>query len=307
MFCKKREPERWDEMQKSFKTQSKAIDAFDPDLVLAFCSDHFNGFFLKMMPPFCVGFKAEATCDIGGFPGALNVPTELAKELAADLRKQKMDTSISYRMTVDHALSQTLHLMLGGVGARPVIPIFINCITMPFVPFSRSRQLGEAVGRFCKSLDNKKVLFLASGGMSHNPVRYYPALGEGEPAVEAWQISGGDDPKSLTREQWLKRLYNMHHEGAEMIVQGTRTAKDMYLNAEADSKFLDIFVTNELQTYDSWVPQEVIKKAGIGSMELLTWLAAAAAHREAGGRNPVVDFYGVMLEIGIAAGIVYAD
>jgi hypothetical protein len=40
-------------------------------------------------------------------------------------------------------------------------------------------------------------------------------------------------------------------------------------------------------------------------MELITWLAAASAHRQAGGENPVVDFYGITLEIGIAAGIVY--
>ncbi len=306
MFCKKREPEGWNELQQSFASQREAINEFNPDLVIAFCSDHFNGFFLKMMPSFCVGFKAAAEEDIGGFPGPLDVPAELAKRLAEDLRRQKVDTSVSYRMKVDHALSQTLHLMLGGVGARPVIPIFINCITSPFVPFIRARQLGEAVGRFSRGLD-KRVLFLASGGMSHHPVRYYPAIGEGTPEVEAWQISGGDDPKSLSREQWLKRLLDMHHEGAEMIVQGTRTAKDMYLNAEADKKFLDIFVTNKLESYDSWNPQELIKEAGIGSMELLTWLAAAAAHREAGGSNPVVDFYGVTLEIGIAAGIVYAN
>lgn len=306
MFCKKREPEGWDELQRSFATQRENIRNFDPDLVIAFCSDHFNGFFLKMMPSFCVGFKAEAEEDIGGFPGPLDVPAGIARELAADLRRQKVDTSVSYRMKVDHALSQTLHLMLGGVGAYPVIPIFINCITSPFVPFNRARQLGEAVGRFSEGLD-KKVLFLASGGMSHHPVRYYPAIGDGEPAVEAWQISGGDDPNSLSREQWLKRLLDMHHEGAEMIVQGTRTARDMFLNDEADQKFLDIFVTNKLEKYDSWIPQELIAEAGIGSMELLTWLAAAAAHRAVGGNAPVVDFYGVTLEIGIAAGIVYAD
>jgi 2,3-dihydroxyphenylpropionate 1,2-dioxygenase len=306
LYCYKREPERWGELQDALTTQSKAIDAFDPELVIAFGSDHFNGFFLKMMPAFCVGFQATAVADIGGFPGPLDVPAELAKDLATDLRKQNMDPSFSYRMTVDHAFSQTIHLMLGSISARPVIPIFINCINPPYIPFRRSRQLGEAVARFCAGL-GKRVLFLASGGMSHHPRRYYPALGEAEESVEAWQISGGDDPKSLNKQQWLERLLNMHHEGAEMIVRGERTPAQMFLNADADWRFLDTLKENNLEDYDNWDQEALIAEAGIGSMELHAWIAAAAAHKQAGGGFPQVSFYDVMPEIGIAAGVVFAE
>lgn len=306
LYCYKREPERWEELQRSFTVQAEAIRTFDPELVIAFGSDHFNGFFLKMMPSFCVGFQAEAVGDIGGFPGALNVPQDLAQDLTSHLRKQKIDTSVSYRMTVDHAFSQTIHLMLGGISARPVIPIFINCITPPYVPFIRSRLLGEAVGRFSEQL-GKRVLFLASGGMSHHPTRYYPALGDAEESVEAWQISGGDDPISLTKKQWLKRLVDMHHEGAEMIVRGERTAAQMYLNEEADWRFLNILKENRLDEFDNWDQDKLIGEAGIGSMELHTWIASAAAHRQVGGNCPQISFYDVMPEIGIAAGVVFAD
>jgi len=294
------------ELQRAFKDQAEAIDVFDPELIIAFGSDHFNGFFLKLMPSFCVGFEATAVGDIGGFPGSLEVPEDLAKKLVTDLRKQKIDPAVSYRMTVDHAFSQTIQLMLGGLSARPVIPIFINCINPPFVPFSRSRLLGEAVGRFCVEL-GKRVLFLASGGMSHHPTRYYPLPGDAEESVGAWQVSGGEDPKSLTRQQWLDRLYNMHHEGAAMIARGERTAAQMHLNAEADQRFLDIMRENRLDAYDKWDQNKLIAEAGIGSMELHTWIAGAAAHRQAGGNPPQVSFYDVMPEIGIAAGVVYAD
>lgn len=306
LYCFKKEPERWQELQSSFKEQTEAIKAFDPELVIAFGSDHFNGFFLKMMPSFCVGFEASAVADIGGFPGPLDVPAEIAKDLVSDLRRQKIDTSVSYKMTVDHAFSQTLHIMLDGISARPVIPIFINCITPPYVPFVRSRMLGEAVGHFSERLD-KRVLFLASGGMSHHPTRYYPAPGEGEETVAAWQVSGGEDPKSLSKKQWLERLYTMHHEGAEMIVRGERTAKQMFLNADADLRFLDVFKENRLEDYDNWDQEAMIAEAGIGSMELHTWIAGAAAHRAVGGNSPQVSFYGVTPEIGIAAGVVHAD
>ena len=36
-----------------------ALHAFDPDLVVVFGPDHFNGFFYELMPAFCIGTAAE--------------------------------------------------------------------------------------------------------------------------------------------------------------------------------------------------------------------------------------------------------
>lgn len=306
LYCYAREPEDWDGLQRAFAERARAVAEFDPELVVAFGSDHFNGFFLKTMPAFCVGFSAEAAGDIGGFAGPLDIPGEIAADCVEYLRNNDIDPAVSYRMTIDHAFSQTISVILGSLAARPVIPVFINCITTPFVPFRRTRMLGEAIGRFALALD-KRVLFLASGGMSHHPTRYYPEHGKGEQEVEAWKLSGGDDPQSLTPGQWLERLDVMHHEGAGMIARGERTAGDMRLNEESDQRFLDLLMQNRLEEYDDWNQYELVERAGIGSMELHTWIAAAAAHRAAGGRMPVQDFYSVMPELGIAAGIVHAD
>ena len=306
LYCFAKEPEDWDEMQRTYAERAQAVAEFDPKIVFAFGSDHFNGFFLKTMPAFSVGLRAEAVGDIGGFAGALNVPEETAAACVEYLRNNDIDSAVSYQMTIDHAFSQTISVMLGGLAARPVVPVFINCITTPFVPFRRTRLLGEAIGRFAVTLD-RRVLFLASGGMSHHPTRYYPEHGAGEEAVESWKLSGGDDPGSLTPAQWLERLEVMHHEGAEMIVRGERTAEDMRLNAASDRRFLEPFVRNRLEEYDGWNQHELVREGGIGSMELQTWIAAAAAHRAAGGGLPVQDFYSVAPEIGIAAGVVHAD
>ena len=306
LYCYAREPEDWEGLQQAFSARAQAVAEFAPELVVAFGSDHFNGFFLKTMPAFCVGLGAEAAGDIGGFAGPVNVPEETAAACVEYLRANDIDSAVSYSMTIDHAFSQTITIMLGGLTARPVIPVFINCITKPFVPFRRTRMLGEAIGRFALTLD-KKVLFLASGGMSHHPTRYYPEYGTGDREVEAWKLSGGDDPASLTPAQWLERLEVMHHEGAEMIARGERTARDMRLNAESDQRFLELFTQNRLEEYDDWDQHELVERGGIGSMELHTWIAAGAAYRAAGGSMPVQDFYSLMPELGIAAGIVHAD
>lgn len=306
LYCYAKPPEDWDALQAAYARREKAAKAFDADLVIAFGADHFNGFFLKLMPAFCVGMKATAVGDIGGFAGDLDVPAPLAIEITEYLRANDVDPAISSDMIIDHAFSQTIHNMLGGLDAKPVIPVFINAIAEPFVPFRRTRLLGEAIGRFVSS-STMRVLFLASGGMSHNPRRYYPAPGEGTPEIAAWQQSGGDDPASMSHRQYLDLLEEMHHEGAEMIVRGERTAADMKLNREADERFLDIFCDGDLEQFDSWKPHELVAEAGIGSMELHTWIAAAAAHQAAGGGKPVRDFYTVAPELGIACGIVHAD
>ena len=306
LYCFAKEPDDWDALQAAYRERERAAQAYDADLVIAFGADHFNGFFLKLMPAFCIGLKSSAVGDIGGFAGNLDVPKDVATDLVNYLRSEDLDPAVSTDMTIDHAFSQTIHNMLGGLDAKPVIPVFINAIAEPFVPFRRTRLLGEAVGRFA-ARTGKKVLFLASGGMSHNPRRYYPELGEGSPEITAWQLSGGDYPESLTHQQYLDLLEEMHHEGAGMIVRGERTAADMKLNAEADERFLEVFCDGRFEDFDGWDPHALVEEAGIGSMELHTWIAAGAAHRAAGGSAPVRDFYSVAPELGIACGITHAD
>ena len=305
-YCHARKPARWDEIEQVYRERRASLQAFDPELVIAFGSDHFNGFFMKLMPAFCIGAAAHAAADIGGFAGPLEVPGETALECVRALRQSGLDPAVSYDMTVDHAFSQTLTRALGGLDRYPTIPVFINCVTEPFVPFRRTRLLGEAIGRFTATL-GRRVLFLASGGMSHHPTRYYPDFGTGEESVTAWQLSGGSRPESLNEVEWLERLEVMHREGAQMIVDGSRTPEQMRLNPELDKRFLGVLTGGDLTAFDEWDQRQAVEEGGIGFMELQTWIAAAAAYRAGVGGRPVVDLYGVTEELGIATGIVHGD
>jgi 2,3-dihydroxyphenylpropionate 1,2-dioxygenase len=305
IYCYARPPACHDAADQQYAERAAEIRAFDPELVIVFGPDHFNGFFLDLMPPFCAGLKCQAVGDIGGFAGPLRVSGDEALACIKAVRTAGVDLAVSYDMTVDHGFSQTMQRALGALDAYPCIPIFVNGIAPPYVPFRRSRLLGEAVGRFAAGL-GKRVLFLASGGMSHNPTRYYPQYGSGDPRVTGYQLTGGGDAVGLSKAEWLERLDVMHREGALMLIDGRRTRADLKLNPEFDAQFLDIITSTDLSRVDALEPAWMVDQAGIGSLELHTWVAAAAAHAAAGGSAPMVDLYAEALEYGIAFGMVHA-
>ena len=283
----------------------KTIEAFDPERVVIFGSDHFAGFHLRVMPAYCVGVSAEAVDDVGGFGGKLDVPAEDALALAQSLRADGFDPALSYEMRVDHAFSQPLHRLMGSLDRYPVIPVFIGALAPPWLPFSRSHQVGSAVGRFIAK-SGKRTLIVGSGGMSHHPTRYYPLLGEATPDVFAYQMKGAEGG-TFTDDEWFARLLKMHEEGAEMLVSGQRTKEDIKLNPAFDEWFMDRFAVGDLDAFDALDADETFKRAGIGSLELHTWIAALAAQMSAGGALPDRNIYAPTLEYGIGYGMAFSQ
>src|ERR1700685_3361743 len=56
----------------------KFIAEFDPELVVLFGPDHYNGFFYDMMPSFCIGGAAESIGDYDTPAGPLPVDHDAA-------------------------------------------------------------------------------------------------------------------------------------------------------------------------------------------------------------------------------------
>ncbi len=287
-----------------YQASIDAIGEFDPELVIVFATDHFAGFFYSLMPSYCIGAKATAVDDVGGFAGDLDVPGDLSVEMVQHLRDCGFDPALSRQMKVDHAFSQPLHRLLGELDARPVIPVFIDAMSEPLLRFGRSRALGKAIGSFAAST-GKRVLFLGSGGLSHHPTRYYPLMGEANSEIYGWQLDG-ERGGTMTEQHWLRRLREMHEEGAVMLTDGRRTREDICLNPEFDAWVIDKLSAGDYAALDVLDPGETVKQAGIGSMELHAWVAACAAHEAAGGAKPDKSFYAPALEYGIGYGMMTA-
>ena len=297
-------PAEEDDILAYYQACVEAIGEFDPELVIEFATDHFAGFFYSLMPSYCIGAKARAVNDVGGFAGDLDVPGELAVDMVRHLRDCGFDPALSRQMKVDHAFSQPLHRLLGRLDAKPVIPVFIDAMSEPFLRFGRSRAIGKAIGFFAAST-GKRVLFLGSGGLSHHPTRYYPLMGQASSEVHGWQLDG-ERGGTMTEQYWFQRLREMHQEGASMLIDGRRTRQDIRLNPEFDAWVIERLSVGDYAALDVLDPGETVKQAGVGSMELHAWIAACAAHDAAGGSKPDRSLYAPALEYGIGYGMLTA-
>ena len=305
MYCFKRAPADHDLVAGLFSALQRKVEAFDPEIVFIFGPDHYTSLFQRLAPPFTIATACEAVADIGGHPGRFDVPGADAIACIEMLAENGLDAAVSHDLKVDHGISQTLHRMTGGVGRYPTIPIIINTMTWPLPPFHRSRLLGQLVGRFARGL-GKRALFLASGGLSHNPKVIFPDVGTAEPEVTSWQTRGPESPL-MSADAWYGRLDTIHHVAAEMFADGRLTAEDCCFNENFDRSVINILEEGRLADMDRWNNRTLVETAGIGSVEVHAWLAAAAAHAEMGGARPECDIYVQAVEYGIALGIMHGE
>lgn len=244
------------------------IEAFDPELVILFAPDHYNGFFYDVMPSFCIGMAAQAIGDFDSAAGPIDVPKALAEACATAVLDAGVDAAVSYCMQVDHGFAQPLELLLGGIDRYPVIPVFINSVAVPLPSFQRARLLGEAIGRYAATL-NKRVLFLGSGGLSHQPP--VPELAHVDARMADRLMGSGRDLPADERQARQQRVI----QAAQRFVEDQNSLHP--LNPAWDQWFLDILASGCLSEFDSLGNAELSALAGKSTHEVKTWVAAFAA------------------------------
>ncbi len=257
------------------------VEAFQPDLIVAFAPDHFNGFFYDMMPPFCIGAKAQAIGDFKSLAGPLPVPEELAHALAQSVLAADIDVALSYRMQVDHGCAQALEVLTGGLDRYPVIPVFINSVAPPMATLRRARLLGEAIGRFMAST-GKRVLVVGSGGISHEPP--VPELFGATPEI-AERLIAGRNPSADSRDAREARTVA----AAKAFTKGDSHLHP--LNPEWDRAFLALLASGELTAVDGMTNAAITRDGGKSAHEIRTWVAAFGVLAAFGPYCASLDYY----------------
>ena len=272
------------------------IDAYDPEMIVLFAPDHFNGFFHDLMPQFCVGFDAIGAEDWDIELGELNVPISEAQALASYLLQHEFDVATSYRMKVDHGFTIALNLLTKRLNAYPTIPIFINCNSVPRASCKRSRQFGEAVGRYLRTLE-KRILVVGSGGLSHDP----PNMPYEEAPAETKKYLIGETP-------WTREFEKHRQERVRVAARGLVEGQTPILppSREWDQHILEVVLGQRLQEVDSFSDEWITKNGGKGAHEIRSWIAAFAALGEQGSYSGELFYYDVVTDWATGMGVVCA-
>ncbi len=147
--------------------------------------------------------------------------------------------------------------------------------------YQRVRKLGEVVGQWAKTT-SKNVLFVGSGGLSHDPPT--PDFNSAPTAVKERLIAG----RNPTQEAMAARK-------EFVLAAGAAAAKGlppcMPLNPAWDAEVLGIMAAGNLSGFDAFEPKTVREVAGRGANEILTWVAALSAQDTAGPYKTDFQFY----------------
>jgi len=248
------------------------VARFNPELVVIVGPDHFNGFFYRLMPSFCIGIAADSVGDWHTPAGALPVATAQAEACASHVLAAGVDVAVSYRMEVDHGVTQLLTQIFDWAALPPLLPVFINCAAAPRPSLARAVALGAALGAFCAQLP-LRVLIAASGGLSHDPP--IPTLAEAPPPVRERLIAGGtlDAAARAERQQRVVK---------DAQAQSVGTSPRTPLNPDWDTRFLARLRAFNFAAITAMDDAAITREAGCGGHEIRTWVAVAAAAQAAG-------------------------
>ncbi|MGE2720576.1 3-carboxyethylcatechol 2,3-dioxygenase [Mycolicibacterium celeriflavum] len=270
-----------DDIETAISGARRFVTDYNPDLVVIFSPDHYNGFFYRTMPPFCIGTAAQGVGDYGSHSGPLNVPEDTATDCARAVLESGIDVAISASMDVDHGTVQPLQNLFGDATAVPVIPVFINSVATPLGPVRRVRALGAALGAFLATLE-KRVLVVGSGGLSHDPP--VPTLATAPPAAMDRIVHG----VPMTPEQRQARQTAVM-DAAQAFAHGESPLQP--LNPDWDAAFLEMIDNNRLAEVDGWSNDWIEREAGHSAHEVRTWIAAFAALAAHGPYRTEQRFY----------------
>lgn len=275
---------------------------FDPDLVVIYGLDHYGGQHMRAMPAFCVGVDAIALADVGGTPGPLRVDREVAVAAVGHLRSEGVDTAVSYAMEVDHGFTQALVRLTGGIDRFPVLPIFVSCIQPPFVPFARARALGESIADYLRSLPHERILVIGTGGLGHNPRSLFPPIDEVSDEWRPYHLHGRAQMQ-VSQQAWIDYEIEAHKVAAVFLADDSIPDEIFGLNDAWDRAFMNLYCGGDMSLFDGWVPESVVDEAGIGAMEVLSWISAASTMSGLTGTAPRQRLQRVCREIGIGFAI----
>lgn len=197
------------EFRKSLLSVKARIEDFAPDLVVIFAPDHLN-MFERIRPPFTTIISATSLEEFSVPKFGFNIDVDLAARVCDYLASNDIDIAAAEDVEIDHGLTLTLTELFDKPSTVPLLAFVMNVIGFPVSPLRRSLVFGSAVGSFLSDFEGS-VLFIGTGGLSHNPPFPDPVPGEKKFTPEQRRLSLANAVKWIDTEWDCELLEQMTH------------------------------------------------------------------------------------------------
>ena len=161
-----------------------ALHAARHDALVLLAPEHFGNFFMNNMPAFALGM-ADAFFGPVEDESFLRIRKRSAPSHAGLARRliehvqQDVDVAVCEEWIFDHGIAVPLHF-LNPDDRIPLIPVHVNCQSLPLPPLHRVWAFGEALRKAADALP-ERIALVGAGGISH-----WPATPDSGKINEAW-------------------------------------------------------------------------------------------------------------------------
>jgi 2,3-dihydroxyphenylpropionate 1,2-dioxygenase len=256
-------------------TARDAIAAAHPDTVVIVGSNHFRGFYLDLIPPFTIGVGECIASGEAGTPGGpQRVDTELAHHLVEGALADGVDVAFSAKLQVDHGIMHAVQYLLPGLDV-PIVPVVLNVFAPPLPHVRRCAALGESIGRAIASFGDRRVVVIATGGLSHRLP--WPDWRAPQSDDDAFLVEAFREGRASWKDYEVRRR--------EIVVRATQAGGDAFrVNTAFDRELLALIERGELGEAVARDGDAVLANAGNGGQEIRTWIVMTSALANAPGR-----------------------
>jgi 2,3-dihydroxyphenylpropionate 1,2-dioxygenase len=255
------------------------LDQIRPDIIVAILDDHFENLYRNLMPTFAIGIAethagpANYWLEALGLKEKLAVQSDpdLAKELLVHLLGSGFDIARMGPIEYGNNLIVPWHFICPA-NDLPVVPVFVNVFSPPLPSVARAYALGEALAKAVRaSKSDKRVAFLATGGLSHWPPVWMEQFEESDPFLDRMRRYQTEGRPILEADP------NLMVDLAAYEIEMARTANRPLVNAEWDRRFLDALGRGDTEAVKAYGYDEVEREGGHGGHEILNWAAVMGA------------------------------
>ncbi|ALC14157.1 hypothetical protein [Sphingopyxis sp. 113P3] len=237
-----------------------------PDVLVVFGPDHVRNFFFDLMPAFCIGLeKVIGFGDFGSPKGELPIRPDFAAHIAKQVLSAGFDPALSYRMGIDHGISQPIAALTPEL-QTPVVPIMISSGGAPLPTLARCYAFGRAVGNAIRSFPAQgRALVVGSGGLSHSPPSISPSDPTVAPEMRDYLING------------RPRVEQFNAQREESSRKRRESGGTGPINEVWDRWLLSCMRSGDLAPVLALDNAAVLADGGVGGQEIRAWIAALGA------------------------------